>query len=147
MNCNNKEWPLLMKDFKYKFTVHEADILTFGSYKQGSHLEHGLGEGLWVFSVQSTGRLMDHQLAEVWLAVSRLWELDHTSHLHSTQTDRHEANCTQKVLWSYVISTILTLHLSCVAVAQIQRCHEVGVIFLHTCWSLRQLGGLMINTV
>lgn len=35
-----------------------------------------------------------------------------------------------------------TFHLSCVAVTQIERRHEVGVVFLHARWSLRQLGGL-----
>lgn len=72
---------------------NEAVLLTFVSYKQGGHLEHGLGEGLWIFSVQSTGHLMDHQLVQVWLAVSRLGELDHTSHLDSTETDRNESYC------------------------------------------------------
>jgi len=46
--------------------LNEAElVVTFGGYKQGSHLEHGLSEGLWVFSVKSTGHLMDHQLFEV----------------------------------------------------------------------------------
>lgn len=44
---------------------NEAELLTFGSYEQGGHLEHDLGEALWVFSVQSAGHLMDHHLAEV----------------------------------------------------------------------------------
>lgn len=31
--------------------LREAELLTFGSYKEGSHLEHGLGEGLGVFFI------------------------------------------------------------------------------------------------
>lgn len=45
--------------------MFEANILTFSSYQQGGHLEHGLSEGLWVFFVQCAGHLIDHQLAEV----------------------------------------------------------------------------------
>lgn len=33
-------------------------------------------------------------------------------------------------------------HLSCIAVPQVQRGHEVGVIFLNTCWPLCELIGL-----
>lgn len=73
--------------------MFKANILTFSSYQQGGHLEHGLSEGLWVFFVQRAGHLIDHQLAEVWLALSRLGEMDHTSHLHNTHTDRYEAYC------------------------------------------------------
>lgn len=44
---------------------NEEELLTFGTYKQGSHLEHGLGEGLWALPIQSAGHLLDHQLVEV----------------------------------------------------------------------------------
>lgn len=36
-------------------------------------------------------------------------------------------------------------YLACIAVAQIQRCHEVGVIFLHTGWPFSELSCLEAN--
>ena len=54
---------------------------TFGGDQQGGHLEHGLCELFRVLVGQGEAHLMDHQLAQVSLAVRRLRELNHTSHL------------------------------------------------------------------
>lgn len=86
--------------------------------------------------------------SEVLRVASKKWSIPATymgyththTHIHFAATVRWARSHEQEQREFQEMNEIV--HLSCIAIPQVQRGHEVGVIFLNTCWSLCELIGL-----
>lgn len=127
---------LSFRDLLYVYLVWMC--VTFSADEERCHLKHVLCESVRVFPLQSFTHLTHHQLTEIWLAVCRLSELQHPCHLHTNTISVPEFPLCK----TWLKHSIKCLYFSSVAVPQVQRRHEVGVIFLHTGGPFGQLGHL-----